>query len=79
MLEPENNDELPPLVEGNRNGREDAEHCHARNRHSDSGGLPVRRQASDRHARGHQFSALLGGNIALMFTEWARANPKPTS
>ena len=48
MLEPENNDELPPLVEGNRNGQENVQHCRIRNRHNDSSGLPVRRQPRDR-------------------------------
>ncbi len=40
--------ELPPLVEGNRNGQENVWHCRTRSRHSDSGGIPVRRQLRDR-------------------------------
>ncbi len=41
MLDPGNNDEQPPLVEGNKNGQEDVEHYRTRSRHSDSGVIPV--------------------------------------
>ncbi len=48
MLEPGNNDELPPLVEGNGNGQENVQYCRTRSRHSDSDGITVRRQHRDR-------------------------------